>query len=78
LRRQRRALADIGRKREEAAEKLEHCRQLLKSMRMELLRYRSGGIGAQPTGLTMVTQQAQGVVREMGYLSDAAAELNAL
>ncbi len=78
LRRQRRALADFGKKREEAAEKLEHCRQLLKSMRMELLRYRSGGIGAQPTGVTMVTQQAQSVVREMGYLSDAAAELNAL
>jgi len=78
LRRQRRALADLVKKREEAVEKLEHCRQLLKSMRLELLRYRSGGIGAQPTGLTMVTQQAQGVVREMGYLSDAAAELNAL
>ena len=78
LRRQRRALSDIAKKRGDAAEKLEHCRQLLKSMRLELLRYRSGGIGAQPTGLTMVTQQAQGVVREMGYLSDAAAELNAL
>jgi serine/threonine-protein kinase len=78
LRRQRRALVEVGRKREEAAGKLEHCRQLLKSMRMELLRYRSGGIGSNPTGLTMVTQQAQGVVREMGYLSDAAAELNAL
>src|SRR6266542_3051886 len=78
LRRQRRALVDIIRKREEATEKLEHCRQLLKSMRLELLRYRSGGIGAGPAGLTMVTQQAQGVVREMGYLSDAAAELNAL
>jgi len=78
LRRQRRALVDIGRKREEATEKMEHCRQLLKSMRLELLRYRSGGIGAAPTGLTMVTQQAQGVVREMGYLSDAAAELNTL
>jgi serine/threonine-protein kinase len=78
LRRQRRALVEVGRKREEASDKLEHCRQLLKSMRMELLRYRSGGIGSNPTGLTMVTQQAQGVVREMGYLSDAAAELNAL
>ncbi|MBA3645856.1 MAG: protein kinase [Gemmatimonadaceae bacterium] len=78
LRRQRRALAEFAKKREEASEKIEHCRQLLKSMRLELLRYRSGGLGAQPTGVTMVTQQAQGVVREMGYLSDAAAELNAL
>jgi hypothetical protein len=30
------------------------------------------------SGLTMVTQQAQSVVKEMGYLSDAAAEVNAL
>src|SRR5881398_1132965 len=78
LRRQRRALADVGRKKKEAQEKLDHCRQILRSMRLELVRFRTGGIGVQPTGLTMVTQQAQTVVREMGYLSDANAELNAL
>ncbi|HKR10369.1 MAG TPA: serine/threonine-protein kinase [Gemmatimonadaceae bacterium] len=78
LRRERRALVDIGRKRKEAQEKLDHCRQLLRSMRLELVRFRTGGLNAQPTGLTMVTQQAQSVVREMGYLSDANAELNAL
>jgi serine/threonine-protein kinase len=78
LRRQRRALVEIGRKRKEAQDKLDNCRQLLRSMRMELVRFRTGGLNAQPTGLTMVTQQAQSVVREMGYLSDANAELNAL
>jgi serine/threonine protein kinase len=78
LRRQRRALAEIGRKKTEAQEKLDNCRQLLRSMRLELVRFRTGGLNAQPTGLTMVTQQAQSVVREMGYLSDANAELNAL
>ena len=78
LRRQRRALADIARKKKEAQEKLDHCRQILRSMRLELVRFRSGGLNAQPTGLTMVTQQAQSVVREMGYLSEANAELNAL
>ena len=78
LRRQRRALAEVGRKKKEAQEKLDNCRQLLRSMRLELVRFRSGGINAQPTGLTMVTQQAQSVVRDMGYLSDANAELNAL
>ena len=78
LRRQRRALADIARKKKEAQEKLDNCRHLLRSMRLELVRYRTGGLNAQPTGLTMVTQQAQSVVREMGYLSDANAELNAL
>ena len=78
LRRQRRALAEVGRKRKEAQEKLDSCRQLLRSMRLELVRFRAGGINAQPTGLTNVTQQAQSVVRDMGYLSDANAELNAL
>jgi serine/threonine-protein kinase len=78
LRRQRRAIAEIARKKTESQEKLDSCRQLLRSMRLELVRFRTGGLNAQPTGLTMVTQQAQSVVREMGYLSDANAELNAL
>lgn len=78
LRRQRRALAEVGRKKQEAQGKLDNCRQLLRSMRLELVRFRTGGLNAQPTGLTMVTQQAQSVVRDMGYLSDANAELNAL
>ena len=78
LRRQRRALAEVGRKKKETQEKLDNCRQLLRSMRLELVRFRTGGLNAQPTGLTVVTQQAQSVVRDMGYLSDANAELNAL
>ncbi|MGH7603245.1 MAG: serine/threonine-protein kinase, partial [Gemmatimonadaceae bacterium] len=78
LRRQRRALVEVERKKRESQEKLDNCRQLLRSMRLELVRFRTGGLNAQSTGLTMVTQQAQSVVREMGYLSDANAELNAL
>jgi serine/threonine-protein kinase len=78
LRRQRRAVAEIARKKKETQEKLDHCRQILRSMRLELVRFRTGGLNAQPTGLTMVTQQAQTVVRDLGYLSEANAELNAL
>jgi hypothetical protein len=78
LKRQRRVVADLRKRREEAATKLEHCRTLLRSMRLELLRYRSAGLSGNLNGLTMVTQQAQVVVKEMGYLSDAAAEVNAL
>jgi serine/threonine protein kinase len=78
LKRQRRVVADLRKTRAEAETKLEHCRTLLRSMRLELLRYRSAGMSGTPAGLTMVTQQAQVVVREMGYLSDAAAEVNAL
>ena len=36
------------------------------------------GFTISHAGLTMVTQQAQAVVREMGYLAEANAELNAL
>ena len=78
LKRQRRVVADLGKRRTESETKLEHCRQLLRSMRLELLRYRSAGMTGMSNGLSMVTQQAQVVVKEMGYLSDAAAELNAL
>ncbi|MDP9177911.1 MAG: protein kinase [Gemmatimonadota bacterium] len=78
LKRQRRVVADLRKTRAEAESKLEHCRTLLRSMRLELLRYRSAGMSVPPAGLTMVTQQAQVVVKEMGYLSDAAAEVNAL
>ena len=78
LKRQRRVVADLIKTRAEAEAKLEHCRTLLRSMRLELLRYRSAGLSRTPAGLTMVTQQAQVVVKEMGYLSDAAAEVNAL
>ena len=78
LKRQRRVVADLRKTRAEAEVKLEHCRTLLRSMRLELLRYRSAGMSGTPVGLTMVTQQAQVVVKEMGYLSDAAAEVNAL
>jgi serine/threonine protein kinase len=78
LKRQRRVVADLRKTRADSESKLENCRMLLRSMRLELLRYRSAGLSAPPPGLTMVTQQAQVVVKEMGYLSDAAAEVNAL
>ena len=78
LKRQRRVVADLGKRRTESEAKLENCRQLLRSMRLELLRYRSAGMSGASNGLTMVTQQAQSVVKEMGYLSDAQAEVNAL
>ncbi|HEX2723773.1 MAG TPA: protein kinase [Gemmatimonadaceae bacterium] len=78
LKRQRRVVADLSKRRSESETKLEHCRQLLRSMRLELLRYRSAGMPGASNGLTMVTQQAQVVVKEMGYLSDAQAEVNAL
>lgn len=78
LKRQRRAVTELNKKREEAEAKLENCKTLMRSLKLELLRYRSAGLSGFATGLTMVTQQVQSVVRDLGYLSDAAAEVRAL
>jgi serine/threonine protein kinase len=78
LKRQRRVVIDLAKKRTEAEAKLKECRELLRNMRLELLKYRTAGMAGASNGLTMVTQQAQAVVREMGYLADAQAEVNAL
>jgi hypothetical protein len=42
LRRQRRAMADIAKRRDEAAEKLETCALALQNMRLDLTRLRAG------------------------------------
>ena len=42
LRRQRRAIADLHRRRDEAAEKLETCALALENMRLDMLRLRTG------------------------------------
>jgi predicted Ser/Thr protein kinase len=42
LRRQRRAMADLVRRRDEAAEKLETCALALKNMRLDIIRLRAG------------------------------------
>ena len=65
LKRQRRVVIDLSKKRTEAESRLKECRELLRNMRLELLKYRTAGMAGASNGLTMVTQQAQAALYQI-------------
>ncbi|MDF1502835.1 serine/threonine-protein kinase [Roseisolibacter sp. H3M3-2] len=71
LKRQRRALTDVGRRREAAASKLENCRLALQNMRIDLVRLRTGS-GSSPLQVTSVAERAMALAREVDGLVGAA------
>ncbi len=74
LKRQRRALRDMSRRREEAAAKLESCRLLLQHMRLDLVRLRTGGGGSYGQ-VTTVAERAMALAREVDAAVYAADEV---
>jgi serine/threonine-protein kinase len=74
LKRQRRALADLGRRREAAATKLENCRLALQNMRIDLVRLRTGS-GSSPLQVTSVAERAMALAREVDGLVGAAEDV---
>jgi serine/threonine-protein kinase len=71
LRRQRRAIADTGRKRQELEEKLDNCALLLQNMKFDVLRLRTGDDSWQH--VTTIAEQAMAVAREVDnavYVAD--------
>ena len=73
LKRQRRAMADGARKREQAAARLEHCRLALQNMRFDVLRLRTGTQSHQ--NVTLIAEQAMSLARDMDGLLGADEEL---
>jgi serine/threonine-protein kinase len=73
LKRQRRAVAEHGRRRAAAAEALEHCRVALETMRVDLVRLRTGG--ASPAQVTTLAERAQALAREVDGIVSAASEV---
>ncbi len=63
LKRQRRAVADVGAKRAGTAARLESCRAALQSMRFDVLRLRTGTQNV--AGITMMAEQALVLAREV-------------
>jgi serine/threonine-protein kinase len=63
LKRQRRAVSDIGAKRASTAARLESCRTALQSMRFDMLRLRTGT--QDLAGITMMAEQALVLAREV-------------
>jgi eukaryotic-like serine/threonine-protein kinase len=76
LKRQRRAVADVARRREEARSKLDSCALALQGMRFDLLRFRSGA--QTPQGVTQLAEQAMSLAREVDHAVFAADQVSRL
>ena len=63
LKRQRRAVADVGAKRASTAARLESCRTALQSMRFDVLRLRTGT--QDLAGITLMAEQALVLARDV-------------
>jgi serine/threonine-protein kinase len=59
LKRERRALADSAKRREEMTGKLESCRIALENMRVDVVRLRAGGVASATQNITLLTDRAR-------------------
>ena len=65
LKRQRRALAESMRRRDESAAKLESCRLQLQNMRLDILRLRAGGVAEAAAQITQLTMRARALADDV-------------
>jgi serine/threonine-protein kinase len=76
LKRQRRAIADLTKRRESSNEKLERCLLALQNMRLDVLRLKAGGQTVQQ--ITQVAEKAMALAREVEtrmYVADEMSKL---
>ena len=73
LRRQKRAISELGRKREELVSKIENCALLLQNMKFDVLRLKTGDESWQH--VTSIAEQAMAVAREVDSAAYVADEL---
>lgn len=75
LQRQRQALGDLLQRRQVIEDQLESCILAMQTMRFDLLRLKSAGVDAVLGDLTMATQQARALSRDVDHAIEAAAEI---
>ncbi len=75
LERQRKSCQELVDKRAMMAERFVSCALAIQNLRFEVLRLREKGIGAVGSELTMATQQARALSRDIDHAIGAAAEL---
>jgi serine/threonine-protein kinase len=75
LQRQRQALGDLLQRRQVIEDQLESCILAMQTMRFDLLRLKSAGVAAVLGDLTMATQQARALSRDVDHAIEAAAEI---
>jgi serine/threonine-protein kinase len=79
LKRQRRTVADLGRRRGEMNGKLESCALALQNMRLDVVRLRTGTNAESWQHITSVADQAMALAREVDnavYVADEMARIN--
>ncbi len=75
LERQRQTYGELQSRRGQVATRLDECMLAMQTMRLDLMKLRSEGIGSVLGGLTMVTQQAKALSRDVDNAISAAAEI---
>ncbi len=78
LQRQRNSLADLLERRRSLFSQLESAGLMLQNLKLDLLKFRSSGLGSQMEDNTSATQEARALSRDIGHAVEAADELRKL
>jgi serine/threonine protein kinase len=78
LQRQRASLADLLERRRTLAGQLESASLMLQNLKLDLLKFRSSGLGSQIDDNTSATQEARALSRDIGHAVQAAEEMRKL
>jgi serine/threonine-protein kinase len=78
LQRQRASLHDLLERRRSLANDLESAGLMLQNLKLDLLKFRSSGIGSAIEDQTSATQEARALSREIGHVVQAAEDLRKL
>ncbi len=65
LKRQRRGVADVARRHDDARAKLDSCVLALQNMRLDILRLRAGAVASAGTHITQLTERARSLADEV-------------
>ena len=78
LERQRKSLRELLERRRSLANQLESAVLMLQNLKLDLLKFRSTGLGSSIDESTSATQEARALSREIGHVVEAAEELRKL
>jgi serine/threonine-protein kinase len=78
LRRQRSTLHDLLERRRTLLDQLESASLTLQTLKLDLLKLRSAGVGSALEDVTSATREARALSRDIGHLLDAAEDVRKL
>ncbi len=78
LTRQRSALEDLAGRRDTMQRQLDSAAMALRSLRLDIVKLRTMGMGSSVDDLTSATQEARALSRDLGYVLDAAEQTRQL